>query len=49
MVLEFPAVPSSATTAGTAEPAANARPSNSSALSQEFMKAGIEEIARLRE
>jgi hypothetical protein len=46
IVLEFPAVESSA---GTVEPAAASRPSNSSALSQEFMKAGIEEIARLRE
>jgi hypothetical protein len=34
---------------GSAEPAAALPPSNSSALSQEFMKAGIEEIARLRE
>ena len=49
IVLEFPAVASGATTAGTAEPAAASRPLNSSALSQEFMKAGIEEIARLRE
>ena len=50
IVLEFPrAVASGATPSGTAEPAAVSRPSNSSALSQEFMKAGIEEIARLRE
>ena len=49
IVLEFPAVASGATTAGAAEPAGVSRPSNSSALSQEFMKAGIEEIARLRE
>lgn len=48
IVLEFPAVASDAITAG-AEPAAASRPLNSSALSQEFMKAGIEEIARLRE
>ena len=48
IVLEFPAVASGATV-GTAEPGAASRPSNSSALSQEFMKAGIEEIARLRE
>ena len=40
-------VPASAS--GSAEPAAASRPSNSSALSQEFMKAGIETIARLRE
>ena len=32
-----------------AEPPAPSQPPNSSALSQEFMKAGIEEIARLRE
>jgi len=49
IVLEFPAPASGATTAGPAEPAAASPPSNSSALSQEFMKAGIEEIARLRE
>ena len=48
IVLEFPAVASGAIAAG-AEPAAASRPLNSSALSQEFMKAGIEEIARLRE
>jgi hypothetical protein len=40
-------VPASAS--GSAEPAAASRPSNSSALSQEFMQAGIETIARLRE
>ena len=40
-------VPASAS--GSAEPTAASRPSNSSALSQEFMKAGIEAIARLRE
>jgi hypothetical protein len=50
IVLTFPAVGSRAATAGTAEPpAAPSQPPNSSALSQEFMKAGIEEIARLRE
>jgi hypothetical protein len=50
IALTFPAVGSRAATAGTAEPpAAPSQPPNSSALSQEFMKAGIEEIARLRE
>ncbi len=50
IVLTFPAVASAAATAGRAEPAAAPlSPPNSSALSQEFMKAGIEEIARLRE
>ena len=49
IVLKLPALASDTTTAGTAEPVAASRPSNSSALSQEFMKAGIEEIARLRE
>jgi hypothetical protein len=49
IILKFPAVASGVTTAGTAEPASAERPTNSSALSQEFMKAGIEEIARLRE
>jgi len=49
IVLKFPAVASSPKTAGTAEAAAVPSSSNSSALSQEFMKAGIEEIARLRE
>lgn len=44
IVLGVPAMASS-----SAEPAAASRPPNSSALSQEFMKAGIEEIARLRE
>lgn len=48
IVLNFPAMASGTTTAGIAEPVA-ASPSNSSALSQEFTKAGIEEIARLRE
>src|SRR5580700_1223648 len=33
----------------SASPAATSQPANSPALSQEFMKAGIEEIARLRE
>jgi hypothetical protein len=43
-------LPSGTTAAGAAEPpAAPAPPANSSALSQEFMKAGIEEIASLRE
>jgi hypothetical protein len=50
IVLTFPPVASRSATAGTAEsPAAPSVPPNSSALSQEFMKAGIEEIARLRE
>jgi hypothetical protein len=50
IVLTFPAVASRTATAGTVEPpAAPSQPPNSSALSQEFMKAGIEEIARLRE
>jgi hypothetical protein len=50
IVLTFPAVGNRAATAGTAEsPAVPSHPPNSSALSQEFMKAGIEEIARLRE
>jgi hypothetical protein len=49
VVLTFPAVASRAATAGTAQPPAPSQPPNSSALSQEFMKAGIEEIARLRE
>jgi hypothetical protein len=50
IVLMFPAVGNRAATAGTAEsPAGPSHPPNSSALSQEFMKAGIEEIARLRE
>jgi hypothetical protein len=49
IVLTFPVVASRAATAGTAEPPAPSQPPNSSALSQEFMKAGIEEIARLRE
>jgi hypothetical protein len=44
IVLGIPAVAT-----GSAEPAALSRPPNSSALSQEFMKAGIEGIARLRE
>jgi hypothetical protein len=49
IVLTFPVVASRAATAGTAEPPAPSQLPNSSALSQEFMKAGIEEIARLRE
>lgn len=53
IILEFPPVGSSGTTAGIAtnvntEPAA-AQPSNPLALSQDFRKTGIEEIARLRE
>ena len=47
IMMNFPAVASGTTT--TAESAVASRPSNNSALSQEFMKAGIEEIARLRE
>ena len=47
IVLRFPAVASRAATAES--PAAPTQPPNSSALSQEFMKASIEEIARLRE
>jgi hypothetical protein len=47
IILKFPAVASDVATADTT--AAASRPSNSSALSQEFMKAGIEEVARLRE
>lgn len=50
IVLTFPAVGNRAATAGTADsPAGPSHAPNSSALSQEFMKAGIEEIARLRE
>ena len=49
IVLKLPGWPSDTRSAGTAEPTAALRPSNSAALSQEFMKAGIEEIARLRE
>jgi hypothetical protein len=50
IVLTFPPVASRQAKAGTAEPpAVLSEPPNSSALSQEFMKAGIEEIARLRE
>lgn len=49
IVLTFPPVGSGVTTAGGAGFAAASRASNSAALSQEFMKAGIEEIARLRE
>lgn len=46
IVMNFPAAASGAT---TAEPVATTQPPNTSALSHEFMKAGIEEIARLRE
>ena len=43
-------LPSGTATADPARPpAATSPPANSSALSREFMKAGIEEIARLRE
>jgi hypothetical protein len=50
IVLTFPVVASGIATAGTAGPPADTlQPANSSALSREFMKAGIEEIARLRE
>ncbi len=50
IVLTFPPAAIRSTTARSAEPpAAPSEPPNSSALSQEFMKAGIEEIARLRE
>jgi len=50
IVLTLPAAASCGTTAGPAVlPAAPSPPPDSSALSQEFMKAGIEEIARLRE
>ena len=50
IVLTFPAGASDAAKPGAAAPtAAPLPPPNSSALSQEFMKAGIEEIARLRE
>lgn len=50
IVLTLPAAASGPATAGTTEPpAATLQPANSSALSREFMKAGIEEIASLRE
>ena len=50
IVLTLPAGASGQATASSAgPPAATAQPANSSALSLEFMKAGIEEIARLRE
>jgi hypothetical protein len=50
VVLTIPAGASGAPTGGTAaSPAAASQPANSAALSQEFMKAGIEEIAQLRE
>jgi hypothetical protein len=48
IVLILPAG-ASGTASSSASPAATAQPANSSALSQEFMKAAIEEIARLRE
>ena len=44
IVLGVPAVAT-----GSAEPAATSQPQNTSTLSPEFMKAGIEGIARLRE
>ena len=48
IVLTLPAAASGTAVGGTAAPpAATSRPANSSALLQEFMKAGIEEIARL--
>jgi hypothetical protein len=47
MVLSLPSGPATAATADP--PAVSAAPANSSALSQGFMKAGIEEIASLRE
>ncbi len=50
IVLTLPAGASGkATASGAGPPVATAQPANNSALSQEFMKAGIEEIARLRE
>ncbi len=50
IALTFPPVASHSTTAGNTEPpAAPSEPANSSALSQNFMKAGIEEFGRLRE
>ena len=50
IVLTFPGLGSRAVAEDIAEPtSAPSRPPNSSALSQEFMKASIEEIARLRE
>jgi hypothetical protein len=50
IVLTLPAEASgTAMASSSVSPAAAAQPANSPALSQEFMKAGIEEIARLRE
>ena len=50
IVLTFPSSDNRSATAVAAEsPAAPVHPRNSAALSQDFMKAGIEEIARLRE
>ena len=50
IVLAFPSSDNRSAAAVAAEPpAAPVHPRNSSALSQDFMKAGIEEIARLRE
>ena len=50
IVLTFPAVSSHAATAATAESlAAPSQPPDSFALSREFLRAGIEEIASLRE
>lgn len=50
IVLTFPSAASATATAGTAAPpVATSPPASSSALFQEFMKAGIEEIAGLPE
>jgi hypothetical protein len=49
IVLTLPAGASGTATASSSASPAASQPANSSALSQEFMKAGIEEIARLRE
>ena len=49
-VLSIPAATSDTATSGVAAPpSASSPPTNSAALSQQFMRAGIEEIARLRE
>jgi hypothetical protein len=50
IVLTFPALSSRGAAGGVVEPPSPpSQPPNSSTLSPEFMKAGIEEIARLRE
>jgi hypothetical protein len=50
IVLKLPAMSGATTTAAdAAPPVASSQPANPAALSQEFMKGGIEEIARLRE